>query len=316
MRRLLMFATAGAVAQLVDGSLGMGYGLTSTSLLVTAGAAAGLASASVHLSEVGSSLVSGIAHHRFGNVDWLAVRWMAIPGAVGAFIGAIALSSISADVATPWVASVLAVLGVYVLYRTYTGRGVADVVRHRRHRRRFYAGLGGVAGFMDAAGGGGWGPIGTSTLLAGGRMEPRRVVGTVSTSEFLVSLGASLGFLIALPWRAIDPRLVLALLAGGVIAAPAAAWLTSHLDRRTLGSAVGWFIVATNVRTLAGVLGVDGSILAVFAVMLAVGWFLMAGRLAYVARRNQRARKVVPGVAVPGSEANSAVVSEQPRAAS
>src|SRR5688500_20252930 len=107
MQTLLVFGAAGLVAQLVDGSLGMGYGVTSTSFLVTGGTAAAVASASVHLAEVGTSLVSGIAHHRFGNVDWRAVRWLAVPGAVGAFAGATVLSSLSADAAEPWVAVIL-----------------------------------------------------------------------------------------------------------------------------------------------------------------------------------------------------------------
>ena len=285
MRRLLTFSLAGLVAQLVDGSLGMGYGVTSTSFLVTSGTAAALASASVHLAEVGTSLVSGVAHHRFGNVDWRALRWMAVPGALGAFLGATVLSSLSADTAKPWVACVLAVLGVYVLVRSRSGRSVGEVVARRPHGGRFFATLGAGAGFLDAAGGGGWGPLGTSTLLAAGRMEPRRVIGTVSASEFLVSVGASIGFLIALPWQAIDPVLVGALLLGGAVAAPFAAWLTQRLDQRTLGTAIGGFIVATNARTLAGVLGVRPSVLAVASVLLAAAWALVAVRLAMAARR-------------------------------
>ena len=285
MRRLFIFSVAGLVAQLVDGSLGMGYGVTSTSFLVTSGTAAALASASVHLAEVGTTLVGGVAHHRFGNVEWRAVRWMAVAGALGAFLGATALSRLSADAATPWVAIVLAVLGVYVLVRSRSGRSVGELIARRPHRRRFLGALGAGAGFLDAAGGGGWGPIGTSTLLAAGRMEPRRVVGTVSASEFLVSLGASVGFLFALPWHQIDLMLVAALLIGGAIAAPFAAWLTQHLDQRTLGTAIGFFIVATNVRTLAGVMGVDASALTVASVILGGAWVVVALRLAIRVRR-------------------------------
>jgi uncharacterized membrane protein YfcA len=285
MRRLLTFSLAGLVAQLVDGSLGMGYGVTSTSFLVTSGTAAALASASVHLAEVGTSLVSGVAHHRFGNVDWRALRWMAFPGALGAFLGATVLSSLSAEAAKPWVAIVLALLGVYVLVRSRTGRSVGEAVARRPHGGRFFATLGVGAGFLDAAGGGGWGPLGTSTLLAAGRMEPKRVIGTVSAGEFLVSVGASIGFLIALPWHRIDPALVGALLVGGAVAAPFAAWLTQRLDQRTLGTAIGGFIVATNARTLAGVVGVRPSVLAVASVGLGAAWVLVALRLAITARR-------------------------------
>lgn len=285
MHKLLVFSVAGLVAQLVDGSLGMGYGVTSTSLLVTTGTAVALASATVHLAEVGTSLASGVAHHRFGNVDWRAVRWMALPGALGAFLGATFLSSLPADRAKPWVSVVLAILGVYVLVRSRCGRGVADLVALRPHRGRFFMALGAGAGFLDAAGGGGWGPIGTSTLLASGRMEPRRVIGTVSTAEFLVALGATVGFLTALPLHQLDPVLLGALLLGGAVAAPLAASLTRHLDQRTLGTAIGLFVIAINARTLAGAAGVNGSLLALFSVVLGVAWVFFAARLALRLRR-------------------------------
>ena len=288
MRRLLTFSIAGLVAQLVDGALGMGYGVTSTSFLVAAGTAAALASASVHLAEVGTTLVSGLAHHRFGNVDWRGVGWMALPGALGAFLGATALSSLPAEASRPWVAVALAGLGLYVLFRSGSGRSVGELVARHPHRPRFFVTLGAGAGFLDAAGGGGWGAIGTSTLLAAGRMEPRRVIGTVSASEFLVSLGASAGFLIALPWHQIDPVLVGALLLGGAVAAPFAAWLTQHIDQRTLGRAVGCFVVATNARTLAGTAGVDGSVLAVASLLMAATWVAMSVRLALSVRRLAR----------------------------
>lgn len=287
MQRLLTFTLAGLAAQLVDGSLGMGYGVTSTSFLVTSGTAAALASASVHLAEVGSTLVSGVAHHRFGNVDWRALRWMALPGAVGAFVGATALSSLSAEVARPWVAVALAILGVYVLVRTRWGRGVGDLVGRSPHRGRFFATLGLSAGFLDAAGGGGWGPLGTSTLLASGRMEPKRVIGTVSASEFLVSVGASVGFFFALPWHELDLALVGALLVGGAVAAPFAAWLTNRLDQRTLGTAIGVFIVATNLRTLAGVVGLSPWALSATSVVLAAGWAVFALWLVVSLRRSE-----------------------------
>jgi uncharacterized protein len=283
-RRLLTFTFAGLFAQLVDGSLGMGYGVTSTSVLVTAGTAAALASASVHLAEVGTSLAGGIAHHRFGNVDWRAVRWMAIPGAVGAFAGATALSSLSTDAATPWVAVFLALLGVYVLVKSRSGHTVGELVARRAHGGRFLGALGATAGFLDAAGGGGWGPLGTSTLLAAGRMEPRRVIGTVSASEFLVSVGASIGFFFALPWHQIDPAFVGALLLGGVVAAPIAAWVSSRIDQRRLGTAIGLFIVATNARTLAGELGVDSSVLATASLALGVIWLAFIGRTVWTGR--------------------------------
>src|SRR5215217_6939895 len=121
MRKLVLFGMVGVLAQLIDGALGMAYGLTSTTLLVAAGTAPAAASATVHLAELGTTAVSGVSHWRFGNVDWRTVRWMTFPGAAGAFAGAVVLSSISGDTARPWVAAILSVLGVYVLYR-FLGR--------------------------------------------------------------------------------------------------------------------------------------------------------------------------------------------------
>src|SRR5918996_1054425 len=162
--------------------------------LVGVGTAPAAASATVHLAELGTTAVSGVSHWRFGNVDWRTVRLMTFPGAVGAFLGAVVLSSLSGDTARPWVAAILMVLGVYVLFR-FLGKARAPRPRAGRPLPSgLLAPLGLGAGFLDAVGGGGWGPVGTPTLLASGRMEPRKVIGSVDTGEFLVALGASLGF--------------------------------------------------------------------------------------------------------------------------
>ena len=288
MSRFLLLALFGLVAQLVDGSLGMAYGLTSTTLLLAGGVAPALASASVHLSEVGTTLVSGLAHARLGNTDWRAVAWLALPGGGGAFLGAVALTSISGEAAKPWIAAFLIVLGAYVLARfAFLGgrapRGAAVV------SRRLLAPLGLTAGFLDAAGGGGWGPISTPTLLASTRMEPRKVVGTVDTSEFLVALCASIGFLISLERGAVAWEVVGALLLGGVIAAPIAAWLVRLMHPRFLGAAVGGLIVLTNARTLLREAGVgDGWRWAAYAAILVL-WAIALG-IAVRAMRAERDR--------------------------
>ncbi|HWD46171.1 MAG TPA: sulfite exporter TauE/SafE family protein [Actinomycetota bacterium] len=259
MRKLVLFGMVGVLAQLVDGALGMAYGLTSTTMLVAVGTAPALASATVHLAELGTTAVSGVSHWRFGNVDWRTVRLMTFPGAVGAFLGAVALSSVSGEVARPWVAAILSSLGVYVLFRFLgTARGPRPV-GGRPLASGVLAPLGLGAGFLDAVGGGGWGPVGTPTLLASGRLEPRKVIGSVDTGEFLVALGASLGFLVSLGWRQVPLSLVLLLLAGGLVAAPLAAWLVKRLAPRKLGVIVGAAILLTNARTLASAFGVEGA---------------------------------------------------------
>ncbi|MBG0855526.1 sulfite exporter TauE/SafE family protein [Streptomyces spinoverrucosus] len=249
MRTLVLLALAGLGAQLVDGSLGMAYGVTSTTLLLALGTNPAAASATVHLAEIGTTLMSGAAHWRFGNVDWKVVVRIGVPGAVGAFLGATVLSRLSTEVAEPVMALILLGLGLYVMSR-FTFRGLPKGNLGKPLRRRFLSPLGLVAGFLDATGGGGWGPVGTPALLAGGRMEPRKVIGSIDTSEFLVAVAASLGFLFSLGSQGIDLTWVAAFLLGGLVAAPIAAWLVRLLPPRVLGSAVGGLIVVTNVRTL------------------------------------------------------------------
>src|SRR5215212_8049103 len=255
MRNFVILALLGFVAQLVDGALGMAYGATSSTLLVgVAGIAPALASTAVHLGEVGTTFVSGASHWRFGNVDWSKIGWLAVPGGIGAFLGAVVLSSISAEAAEPLVAVFLFCLGAYVLARFSFRRNERPVVV-RPIAKKFLSPLGFVAGFLDAAGGGGWGPISTPTLLTSGRMEPRKVIGTVDTSEFVVAICASVGFFYALSFSEVPWEVVTALLVGGVLAAPIAAYVVRILPTRILGTAVGGLILVTNVRTFLGAIG-------------------------------------------------------------
>ena len=272
MEKLLILGIFGLVAQLVDGTLGMAYGVTSTTLLLTAGAAPAVASATVHLAEIGTTLASGTAHWRFGNVDWRTVAVMAVPGAIGAFVGAVVLSSLSAEVAEPWVAAILFFLGLYILVRFSRRRQKPSPDPGRPLRAAFLAPLGAVAGTVDAMGGGGWGPIGTSSLLSSGRLEPRKVVGSIDTSEFFVAVGASAGFLISLSFAEINVGWLIALLAGGLIAAPLAAWLVRKLPARVLGSAVGGLILLTNTKTFGEAIGAPTQYLILAYVLLAVIW--------------------------------------------
>lgn len=271
LQKFLLLALFGLVAQLVDGALGMAYGLTSTSLLLAVGLAPAVASASVHLAEVGTTLVSGAAHWKLGNVDWRAVTWLAIPGGAGAFAGATFLSNLDGEAARPWIALFLILLGLYVLVR-FAFLGGSIQMREGSLRRPLLAPLGLVAGFLDAVGGGGWGPISTPTLLASGRMAPRKVIGTVDTSEFLVALCASIGFLLSLNRSVIAVPIVLAILLGGVVAAPIAAWLVRWLHPRILGSAVGGLIILTNGRTLINLLGIETHFQTSIYVALVLAW--------------------------------------------
>lgn len=285
MRRLLVFALAGLVGQLVDGALGMAFGVTTSTVLLSNGFSPAVASASVHLAEVGTTLTSGVAHWRFGNVSWPLVRRIGVPGAVGAFAGATVLTSLTGDWLKPAVAVVLLGLGALVIVRSV--RGDLHGERHDpgHLRRRLLAPLGLSAGFVDAVGGGGWGPVATPTLLAAGRVEPRLVIGSVSAAELLVTVAASAGFLVGLGGEGIEAPLVLALLAGGVVAAPLAAWLVRHADASVLGVVVGTLLLVTNARTL--LLQVDLPGAARLPVLLAIA--AAGGALALRVRREHAA---------------------------
>ena len=271
MRKLIVLGFVGLIAQLIDGSLGMAYGVTSSTLLIAAGVAPAAASAAVHFSELGTSLVSGASHHKFGNVDWRTVSILAVPGFVGAFLGATLLSNMDAAVAKPVVAVILLGLGFYVVYR-FLRLGGARPTFKGRPSVAFLAPMGLVAGTLDAVGGGGWGPVGTTSLLSSGRLEPRKVVGSIDTSEFVVAVGASLGFLFGLGSAGINWGYAGALLAGGVVAAPIAAWLVKHLAARVLGVAAGGLIVLTNTKTLLESVGTPGVVIALTAAVIFTLW--------------------------------------------
>lgn len=291
MRRLIVIALVGLAAQLVDGALGMAYGVTSTTLLLVAGVTPASASASVHLAEIGTTLASGVAHWRFGNVDWRVVTRIALPGAVGGFLGATALSAVSTSAAAPWTSGLLLGLGGYLLYR-FT-RPLRPT-RPRPVRTRFLAPLGLFAGFVDSTGGGGWGPIATPALLASGRMEPRKVVGSVSTAEFVVAAAASAGFLLGLGTSGFVLPTVLALLAGGIVAAPVAAWLVRHVPAQVMGAAVGGLIIITNSRTLLRTFGLETSVGVLLYPLLAAVW---VAALVVAVRVWRRTRTATPAAA-------------------
>lgn len=271
MRKLIVLGVVGLLAQLVDGSLGMAYGVTSSTLLLATGVAPAAASAAVHFSEIGTSLMSGFSHHKLGNVDWRTVGILAVPGFAGAFAGATFLANLDGEAAAPWVAGLLLLLGAYVIWRFLALNGRRP--KFKAHPSPlFLAPMGVVAGVTDAIGGGGWGPVGTTSLLSSGRLEPRKVIGSIDTAEFVVAVGGSLGFLFALGSQGILWGYAVALLLGGVIAAPVAAWLVSRIPAAVLGVAAGGLIVITNAMTILAALGMAQSTVLLISAALAVVW--------------------------------------------
>lgn len=252
---MVVFAIVGAIAQFIDGLLGMGFGITSASLLTVLGYSAVAASAGTHAAKVGTTLISGISHWHAGNVDWRVLVTVGVPGAVGAFLGAVVLVNISLSGARLWMAVILLVLGVFIIVRFGFNRNMFPALKIRS-RNLWPIGL--VGGFIDATGGGGWGPVATPSLLTVTKHAPHRIVGTVSASEFLVAVSASLGFLFGaassqIPWGA-----VVGLIIGGAITAPIAARLAHKAPTKPLGVAVGTMVLVANVGVIANVLGLPG----------------------------------------------------------
>lgn len=244
---LLFVSIVGFLAQFIDGSMGMAFGVTATSLLLLLAYNPATASAIVHLAEVATTAVSGLYHIRFGNVHWPTILKLAIPGAVGAFLGAVVLSSLDLTAARPWTSAILLVLGIVIIRRFVNQRSIGT---SRPGQKRWLIPLGLFGGLVDSTGGGGWGPVVTTSLTLSRVLEPRKAIGTTNTTEFVVALSASVGFLWGLGANVIPWSAVLALLTGGVIAAPVAAWLVSRISQRTLGVTVGFLIVLLNTRQL------------------------------------------------------------------
>lgn len=250
MKKLIIFSFIGFIAQLIDGALGMAYGVTSTSLLLAFSISPAVASASVHVSEVVTTAASGVSHIKFGNVDKKMVYRLIIPGSIGAFLGATFLSNIPGELIKPYMSVFLMILGVYVFIRFLFIYKASEEKTDARLSVKQTVPLGFVAGFFDATGGGGWGPITTPVLLSKDGISARKAVGTVDTSEFAIAIAASLGFFISLGWQAVNWTWVIALMIGGVIAAPIAAWLVRIVPGQLMGVLVGGFIILTNAHTL------------------------------------------------------------------
>ena len=248
----------------------------------------------VHTAELGTTLVSGVAHWRFGNVDWRTVAAIGIPGAVGSFTGALLLSSLSMEHARPVMSLVLAAIGVNLMLRFARGL-TRRKLSPKPHSKGFLGALGLAGGFIDATGGGGWGPVTTSTLLSAGRSEPRRIVGTVNTAEFLVTAAATAGFVVGM-WNQLVANLaaVVALLVGGVIAAPIAAWLVTRINPIILGGFVGTLITVLNLPVVLAAVGLDQHLWVVRVLLLCLG-AVLCWRGAVKARANSKAASVAEG---------------------
>lgn len=243
----LLFMAVGFAAQMVDGAIGMAYGVTATSVLVSLGTPPAVASASIHAAEVFTTGASGFSHWRVGNVDARLVARLAVPGVIGGIAGALFASYLPGEVIRPLVNLYLAAMGLVILWRALRARPATPPPPPGK-----VVVLGLTGGFMDAAGGGGWGPLVASTLIGRGDV-PRIAIGSTNAAEFFVTFAVTAAFFAAIGldlWP-----VILGLIAGGVIAAPFAALITKKLPNRPLMVIVGVVIVLLSLRGLLIALG-------------------------------------------------------------
>ncbi|RKS99821.1 sulfite exporter TauE/SafE family protein [Flavobacterium sp. 123] len=244
-QEFLIFFAIGVFAQLVDGTLGMGYGATSTSFLLAYGVPPVISSTGVHVAEMFTTGASAISHHRFGNINKKLVKHLLIPGVLGSATGAYLLSDvIDGDVIKPFIAVYMIVLAIIIMKKALK----KNIVKKKTKSLDLLASFG---GFMDAVGGGGWGPIVTSTLLGRGR-NPRYTIGSVNAAEFAVSFASGITFMLfggIHGWQ-----VIIGLILGGVIAAPLAAFLVNKIQRKPMMIAVGLLIIVLSLRTLSKLL--------------------------------------------------------------
>jgi uncharacterized membrane protein YfcA len=239
-------AGVGLFAQVVDGALGMAYGVTSTSFLLSIGVPPAAASASVHLAEVCTSGFSGLSHWKLGNVDKGLFKHLVLPGVIGSVLGAYVLTSVDGKVLRPFVSGYLLLMGLYILIKAFR------VIKLATEPPKYIAPLALTGGFVDAVGGGGWGPVVTSSLISTGQ-EPRRTIGSVSAAEVFVALASGVSFALLggfTVWTTIA-----GLIFGGFFAAPLAALLTRIAPAKVLMVIVGLLIVGLSIYNLWQVFG-------------------------------------------------------------
>lgn len=240
MENLFLFVLAGFFAQIIDGTLGMAYGVCCTSLLLSLGIAPSAASASVHTAELFTTGFSGFCHWKHGNIDKQIFKQLLLPGIVGGVVGAYLLTAIPGEIIKPFVTLYLLVMGIVIIFKAFKKRV------HAPENSRL-APLGFIGGFVDAIGGGGWGPVVTSSLVANGS-APRYAIGSVNLAEFFVTTATSLTFILTL--GLVNWQIIAGLVIGGMLACPIAAYTCKHVRPKPLMIAVGVLIIGLSIRGL------------------------------------------------------------------
>ncbi|WP_454782114.1 sulfite exporter TauE/SafE family protein [Legionella sp. WA2022007384] len=258
MEQFLIFALVGFIAQIVDGALGMAYGVIITGILVTYGISPAVASATVHTSEIVTTGISGFSHAMFKNIDYALFRRLAIPGILGCILGAYGLTKVSEKLAKPFIAIYLIIMGVFILYRALQGGKIIRLIKNfmvKRVTRRALPSnharglipLGFFGGVFDATGGGGWGAIVNSTLLVQGT-TPHYTIGSVNLTEFLITISVSATFFFTIGithWL-----IILGLIVGGAIASPFAAFLVRYIQPRLIMLLAGIVVILLGIHSI------------------------------------------------------------------
>ncbi len=239
MSEIILFSVLGFFASIIDGCIGMAYGTILASIFTLNGVPLLVSSASIHFSEIFTTLASGLSHLSFKNVDFKLLKKIIFPGVLGALIGAAMLTYVNDQILKPIVASYLIGLGIYILLKQH-------IKKRTKSFKRFKL-LGMIGGFCDAAAGGGWGPIVTGTLISRGHI-PHKTIGTVNLTEFFVTLSQSAIFFSAIGLTSFN--IVVGLILGSVIAAPFAAYIVKKINPMVLIKLVGYIIIITNIITL------------------------------------------------------------------
>lgn len=244
METLWFFIIVGFLAQVLDGALGMAYGTISNALLLTVGVPPAISSASVHFAEIFTTSISGFSHLKLGNVDNSLFKKLLIPGVIGGVLGAYILTNIDGDKIKPFIGIYLLIMGIRILYKVTTMHKHSE---EKITRRRHYSILGLLGGFFDAIGGGGWGPIVTSTLVSDGK-NPRKTIGSVNAAEFFVTISEVVAFFALL--SQFNWSVIIGLIIGGSLAAPIAALITKKIPAKVLMISLGCIITFLSIRMI------------------------------------------------------------------
>jgi uncharacterized membrane protein YfcA len=249
----LIWLGIGFLAQLIDGALGMAYGVSSTTALVSVGVYPALASASVHTSEIFTTLVSGSVHFKLGNVRKDMVLLLAVPGVIGGATGAFVAVSLSSKFLRLVVGGILLFMGLLIFFRF----ALKKLIHFRKERpsSRMLVPLGYIGGFLDALGGGGWGPIATTTLVTN-KVKVNEAIGSVNFSEFFITITETITFMILIGLEQFNWIIIVGLIIGGVMCAPIAAWTCKKLPHRILGTLVGATVIILSTHMILKFFGV------------------------------------------------------------